>query len=148
MLEWGKMWASILGLGVYSCLLGLLAIHPLMRCLTVLVLNSPHWAVLRNLAALMGNSGSVLAFDRSPERLDRLRDNAKKTGARIISSKCQDFLDTKPDSPELSGVQAILLDPSCSGSGTVSFDLQSCGMNALSSKETIGIGRFIDWSAW
>lgn len=74
-------------------------------------------------AALMGNSGVILAFDRQADRLVRLQNNAEKTGAHSISARCQDFLQLDPKSSECSAVQAILLDPSCSGSGTVCVSL-------------------------
>ena len=70
-------------------------------------------------AALMGDRGRVLAFDRDPKRLERLKANAALTGATSIEAHCRDFLETDPFSAELAGVQGILLDPSCSGSGTV-----------------------------
>ena len=72
----------------------------------------------------MGNSGKILAFDRDPERLERLKRNAALTGATSIKAHCQDFLGTDPFSTELAGVQAIILDPSCSGSGTVGRRLE------------------------
>lgn len=71
------------------------------------------------LAARMGNNGSILALDRDPKRLKRLQDNAEITGSKIITAHCQDFLLADPHSPEFAAVQGILLDPSCSGSGTV-----------------------------
>ena len=68
----------------------------------------------------MGGSGKIIALDRSAARLQRLTANAKLAGASMISAQCQDFLETDPLSPEMAAVTAILLDPSCSGSGTVS----------------------------
>jgi len=70
-------------------------------------------------AALMGNVGRIEALDRDARRLDRLKGNAKATGASIIRATCQDFLETDPQSAQFRGVEAMLLDPSCSGSGTV-----------------------------
>ena len=67
----------------------------------------------------MGNKGSILALDRDPKRLKRLQDNAKLTGAEDIAAQCKDFLQTDPSSSGFSAVTGILLDPSCSGSGTV-----------------------------
>ncbi|KAG2499505.1 hypothetical protein HYH03_002452 [Edaphochlamys debaryana] len=71
------------------------------------------------LAAIMGNKGRVIAFDKDPQRLARLRANAALTGAeRCIEARCGDFLAADPTAPEFAQVRAVLLDPSCSGSGT------------------------------
>ena len=77
----------------------------------------------------MGNRGRVLAFDRDPKRLERLKANAALTGATSIEAHCRDFLETDPFSAELAGVQGILLDPSCSGSGTVGFRVEGTHPN-------------------
>lgn len=59
----------------------------------------------------------VIAFDKDQTRLQRLKDNVSKTGASdIIEAECCDFLSVQPT--DYSDVTAILLDPSCSGSGT------------------------------
>ena len=73
----------------------------------------------------MGNKGRILALDRDPKRLMRLQGNANLTGSDIIVAQCRDFLQTDPYSPEFSAVQGILLDPSCSGSGTVGSNRSS-----------------------
>lgn len=52
------------------------------------------------------------------KRLERLRANAAATGGSIISPRHADFLSIDPEAPEYRGVAAVLLDPSCSGSGT------------------------------
>ena len=70
-------------------------------------------------AALMRNKGQVMAFDRDPVRLKRLKANANLTGANIEAC-CQDFLQADMASGEFMNVQGVILDPSCSGSGTVS----------------------------
>lgn len=63
------------------------------------------------------NIGKILALDKDARRLKRLIDNATKVGAsHIIEAHHADFLSLNPD--EYSHVDAILLDPSCSGSGT------------------------------
>ena len=75
-------------------------------------------AILSMKAAQEGTPiGSVIAFDRDKNRLNRLELNIKNQGASdIIRAKCCDFLQEDPASHE--DVDAILLDPSCSGSGT------------------------------
>lgn len=50
--------------------------------------------------------------------MERLRANAAASGASIVSARHADFLAADPEAPEFRGVQAVLLDPSCSGSGT------------------------------
>lgn len=68
----------------------------------------------------MRGRGRIVAFDRDPKRLKRLQMNAQTRGCVCIEARCQDFLEADPCDAELCGVRGILLDPSCSGSGTVS----------------------------
>jgi putative methyltransferase len=71
------------------------------------------------LAAMVGYEGGVFAFDADARRLKRLKENAQKTGSHnIIRAKCQDFLTVDPEDTMYASVRALLLDPSCSGSGT------------------------------
>jgi len=71
------------------------------------------------LAAMVGREGGVHAFDADARRLKRLKENAAKTGSQgIIRAKCQDFLTVDPENDAYASVRALLLDPSCSGSGT------------------------------
>jgi putative methyltransferase len=71
------------------------------------------------LAALVGREGGVYAFDADARRLKRLKENATTTGSQgIIRAKCQDFLTVDPENTMYASVRALLLDPSCSGSGT------------------------------
>lgn len=72
-----------------------------------------------HLAALMRNQGTIYAYDKDPRRLERLKQNAALTGATCISAQLQDFLSINPASPDFADVKGVLLDPSCSGSGTV-----------------------------
>ncbi|GAB4818953.1 hypothetical protein N2152v2_005999 [Parachlorella kessleri] len=71
-----------------------------------------------HLAALMANRGTVRAFDKDVARLRRLQRNAQLAGATAVVAAHADFLTLDPHSQELRGVQGLLLDPSCSGSGT------------------------------
>eukprot|EP00240_Pyramimonas_obovata_P004185 CAMPEP_0118954756 /NCGR_PEP_ID=MMETSP1169-20130426/58828_1 /TAXON_ID=36882 /ORGANISM="Pyramimonas obovata, Strain CCMP722" /LENGTH=352 /DNA_ID=CAMNT_0006902443 /DNA_START=595 /DNA_END=1650 /DNA_ORIENTATION=- len=69
-----------------------------------------------HLAARMRGKGKVYAFDADRRRLRRLKANIEATGASIVTAKNADFLSVDPlDYPQ---VRAVLLDPSCSGSGT------------------------------
>lgn len=63
--------------------------------------------------------GKIFAFDRDPKRLGRLEANVALTNSgSIITARCEDFLAVDPRSDEYKMVDAVLLDPSCSGSGT------------------------------
>ena len=69
---------------------------------------------------MVGETGRVLAFDKDPRRLARLRANAAAAGASgCITARCADFLALSlASAPEFAAVTGALLDPSCSGSGT------------------------------
>ena len=69
---------------------------------------------------MVGGAGRVLAFDKDPKRLARLRANAAAAGASAcITARCADFLSLPlATAPEFAHVTGALLDPSCSGSGT------------------------------
>ena len=72
-----------------------------------------------HLAALVGVEGKVRAFDADVRRLKRLKANCALAGAGdIVTARCQDFLTLDPEAPEYAAVRGVLLDPSCSGSGT------------------------------
>ncbi|GLI69443.1 hypothetical protein VaNZ11_014055, partial [Volvox africanus] len=99
-------------------------------CMPARALNpEPGWTVVdccaapgnktTHLAAMLGNKGRVLAFDKDPKRLVRLRANAALTGASCIEARLADFLSLNPTAPEFREVRGVLLDPSCSGSGTI-----------------------------
>ncbi|GMN36056.1 hypothetical protein TIFTF001_005710 [Ficus carica] len=65
-----------------------------------------------HLAALMRGKGKIIACELNRERVKRLNDTVKLSGASSILSTTFWF-----------SVRAILLDPSCSGSGTASVRL-------------------------
>ncbi|MBA0575119.1 hypothetical protein Golob_025161 [Gossypium lobatum] len=71
-----------------------------------------------HLAALMRGKGKVIACELNKERIKRLADTVRLSGA-YIEVFHSDFLSLDPKDPPYSKVRAILLDPSCSGSGTV-----------------------------
>lgn len=71
------------------------------------------------LAALMNGRGQVLACELNNKRIRRLHEMVELAGARNVKIMHQDFLKLDLSRPALSGVKAILLDPSCSGSGTI-----------------------------
>ena len=65
--------------------------------------------------------GKIYAFDINKDRFERLCKNVRHCGAdKIVQPELRDFLAVDPRKDEkYSQVKAILLDPSCSGSGTV-----------------------------
>ena len=74
----------------------------------------------------MGGAGRVLAVDKDARRLKRLRAAVAAAGAaRCVEPRCADFLalDLAGD-PGFADVRGILLDPSCSGSGTAAARLE------------------------
>ncbi|KAK4388717.1 25S rRNA (cytosine-C(5))-methyltransferase NSUN5 [Sesamum angolense] len=71
-----------------------------------------------HLAALMKGEGKILACELNKERVKRLKNNVKLAGATNVKVMHEDFLNLDPRDPSYSKVRAILLDPSCSGSGT------------------------------
>lgn len=113
---------------------GKVILQSLASCLPGYILDpKPHWHVIdacaapgnktTHLAAIMHSKesgdaqGRVFAFDKDNIRLSRLVENAKKTGTHnMIEAQCKDFLQVDPKLYE--HVDAVLLDPSCSGSGT------------------------------
>lgn len=71
-----------------------------------------------HLAALMKGKGKVIACELNKERVNRLENTIKLSGASNVEVLHGDFLSLNPNDPSYSKVRAILLDPSCSGSGT------------------------------
>lgn len=71
---------------------------------------------------MVGPRGRVIACDRDADRLATLASAAARARAgAIIAPRHADFLRLDPSAPgeaELAAVRAIILDPSCSGSGT------------------------------
>lgn len=72
-----------------------------------------------HMAALMGNTGTIHAFDTDDRRLGLLQRLTEKAGATCIHPHHGSFLDIDVSSAEFREVTHILLDPSCSGSGMV-----------------------------
>ncbi|XP_010536177.1 PREDICTED: probable 28S rRNA (cytosine-C(5))-methyltransferase isoform X2 [Tarenaya hassleriana] len=71
-----------------------------------------------HLAALMKGKGRLVACELNKERVKRLEQTIKLSGASNIEVFHGDFLGLNPEDPSFAKVRAILLDPSCSGSGT------------------------------
>jgi putative methyltransferase len=81
-----------------------------------------------HLAAIVSTNSSegqkVIAFERDEKRTTTLQKMVKLASAdKIVSIKgASDFLSAKPHSDEFANVGAIVLDPSCSGTGIVGRD--------------------------
>lgn len=70
-----------------------------------------------HLAALMNGEGSITACELNKERTKTLQNTIRRSGANNIETINGDFLDIDSNDPSYAEVRAILLDPSCSGSG-------------------------------
>ncbi|XP_044952372.1 25S rRNA (cytosine-C(5))-methyltransferase NSUN5 isoform X2 [Hordeum vulgare subsp. vulgare] len=70
-----------------------------------------------HLAALMNGEGSIIACELNKERAKTLQHTVRKSGANNIETVIGDFLNIDSNDPSYAEVRAILLDPSCSGSG-------------------------------
>ncbi|CAN6230862.1 unnamed protein product [Urochloa humidicola] len=70
-----------------------------------------------HLAALMKGEGSIIACELNKERAKTLQHTVRRSGANNIQIVNGDFLDIDGNDPSYAEVRAILLDPSCSGSG-------------------------------
>lgn len=72
-----------------------------------------------HLSALMGNKGTLYAFERDRKRFSTLKMMIEKAGCKNVTPVNTDFLTVDPFDPKYLPVTHILLDPSCSGSGIV-----------------------------
>ncbi len=86
--------------------------------------KTTHLAAIISSRKLQSNDQKVIAFERDKGRTITLQKMVKLASAdNLVDIKGNsDFLSMKPDSPEFAGVGAILLDPSCSGTGIVGRD--------------------------
>ncbi|THX77508.1 S-adenosyl-L-methionine-dependent methyltransferase [Aureobasidium pullulans] len=86
--------------------------------------KTTHLAAILSSQKSFGLKASVTACERNPIRAQTLEKMVKLAGAgKIISVKAsQDFTKLDPRSQEFADVGALLLDPSCSGSGIIGRD--------------------------
>lgn len=86
--------------------------------------KTTHLAAIAQSRSQSGNGTTIIAFERDRGRtaiLQKMIELATTDG--IIKVKGgSDFIAAKPDSVEFANVRAILLDPSCSGTGIVGRD--------------------------
>jgi 25S rRNA (cytosine2278-C5)-methyltransferase len=78
---------------------------------------------------------NVFAFDISPNRLNTLKKRMTEASATNVIAKLQSFLEVNPKDPLYKDVKAIMLDPSCSGSGMVNRLDHLMDMNSNKSNE-------------
>ncbi|XP_061193726.1 28S rRNA (cytosine-C(5))-methyltransferase-like [Saccostrea echinata] len=99
-------------------------------CLPAHILSPPEGAVVvdscaapgnktSHLASLMGNNGTIYAFEHKAERIAIFQDRMEAAGVTCKVARCMDFLRVKTDSQAYKDVKYIMVDPSCSGSGIV-----------------------------
>lgn len=100
-------------------------------CLPAHILSPPEGAVVvdscaapgnktSHMASLMGNKGTIYAFDHKEDRIEILQDRMEEAGVSCKVARCMDFLRVKTDSQTYRDVEYVMVDPSCSGSGIVS----------------------------
>ncbi|XP_042542434.1 28S rRNA (cytosine-C(5))-methyltransferase isoform X1 [Dipodomys spectabilis] len=77
-----------------------------------------------HLAALLKNQGKIFAFDLDAKRLATMATLLARAGVSCCELAEGDFLAVSPSDPRYAQVQYILLDPSCSGSGMLSRQLE------------------------
>ena len=87
-----------------------------------------------HLAALMRGRGRVLAVERDPARAEMLRGTVAALRAGNVRVHAADFLSVDPAAPPFCDAEAVLLDPSCSGSGIVGHDAGGRGGGAAAGR--------------
>ncbi|KAK1297863.1 hypothetical protein QJS10_CPB14g01026 [Acorus calamus] len=95
----------------------------------VALMPEPEWEVLDacsapgnktvHLAALIEGKGKIIAYELDKKRVKYLEDTVRKSGANNVDVIHGDFLETNIEDPLYSNIRAVLVDPSCSGSGTI-----------------------------
>uniref|UniRef100_G3RI68 SAM-dependent MTase RsmB/NOP-type domain-containing protein n=1 Tax=Gorilla gorilla gorilla TaxID=9595 RepID=G3RI68_GORGO len=80
-----------------------------------------------HLAALLKNQGKIFAFDLDAKRLASMATLLARAGVSCCELAEEDFRAVSPSDPRYREVHYILLDPSCSGSGMPSRQLEEPG---------------------
>uniref|UniRef100_A0A2I3TKF9 SAM-dependent MTase RsmB/NOP-type domain-containing protein n=1 Tax=Pan troglodytes TaxID=9598 RepID=A0A2I3TKF9_PANTR len=80
-----------------------------------------------HLAALLKNQGKIFAFDLDAKRLASMATLLARAGVSCCELAEEDFLAVSPLDPRYREVHYVLLDPSCSGSGMPSRQLEEPG---------------------
>lgn len=93
----------------------LLAVQPQMRILDACAAPG---GKTTHLAALTGNRAEIVALDKSPQRIELLRQGAGRLGCTCITARAWDLTE-EPDFLEGESFDRILLDAPCSGIGVI-----------------------------
>nr|XP_043625074.1 25S rRNA (cytosine-C(5))-methyltransferase NSUN5 isoform X2 [Erigeron canadensis] len=102
-----------------------------------------------HLAALMKGEGKVVACELNKDRIKRLEHTKELAGAANVEVLHENFLNLNPEDHKYSEVRAILLDPSCSGSGTAADRLDHLLPSHTSGDADGGdVGRLIKLAAF
>ncbi|CAO2816646.1 unnamed protein product [Amaranthus hypochondriacus] len=89
-----------------------------------------------HLSALMKGKGKIVACELNKDRVKLLRNTIQVAGANNVEVHHGDFLNINPDDPAFSELRAILLDPSCSGSGTAADRMDHLLPSHMTNQET------------
>ncbi|XP_058536895.1 28S rRNA (cytosine-C(5))-methyltransferase [Ochotona princeps] len=95
-----------------------------------------------HLAALMKNQGKIFAFDHDAKRLASMGTLLARAGVSCCELAEKDFLTVSPSDERYQKVQYILLDPSCSGSGMVTRQLEQPGEGPPSKERLQALAGF------
>lgn len=94
------------------------------------------------IAALLKNQGKIFAFDQDAKRLAAMATLVARAGVSCCELAEKDFLTVSPSDQRYSQVQYILLDPSCSGSGMLSRQLEEHGEGTPSKERLQALAGF------
>lgn len=95
-----------------------------------------------HLAALLKNQGKIFAFDLDAKRLASMATLLARAGVSCCELTEEDFLAVSPSDTRYARVQYILLDPSCSGSGMLSRQLEEPGAEPPSKERLCALAAF------
>ncbi|KAM6156140.1 28S rRNA (cytosine-C(5))-methyltransferase isoform 2-T2 [Rhynchocyon petersi] len=95
-----------------------------------------------HLAALLKNQGKIFAFDLDAKRLASMATLLARAGVSCCELAEKDFLAVSPSEQRYRQVQYILLDPSCSGSGMLTRQLEEPGTGAPSKERLQALAGF------
>lgn len=95
-----------------------------------------------HLAALLKNQGKIFAFDLDAKRLASMATLLARAGVSCCQLAEEDFLAVSPSDQRYRQVQYILLDPSCSGSGMLTRQLEEPGTGTPSKERLLALAAF------
>ncbi|XP_032462425.1 probable 28S rRNA (cytosine-C(5))-methyltransferase isoform X3 [Phocoena sinus] len=95
-----------------------------------------------HLAALLKNQGKIFAFDLDARRLASTATLLARAGVSCCELAEQDFLEVSPSDQRYRQVQYILLDPSCSGSGMLTRQLEEPGTGVPNQERLRALAAF------